>query len=225
MRSMVDLRSSIFALPALLLTASVTEAGSPSCALISLNGDLQAGQAFAQEIGGGLELRLIPTRFSDPAVDDATPLEGWVMRLLPAGEIDSGQDRIFPVNPPLRFNPAQDIGTSYGVTAEEKLRQPIVYAFVPGEADYQRITPLVQGALWPSAAPDPPHAEETYLTELARTELGAIRFVSTRSVTAESGRSLQEVAFRAEITAPQSFRFSSRFQAVKTECPARDDWP
>jgi hypothetical protein len=222
---MVDLRSSILVLAALLPVASSAHAAAPSCAGISLSGNLRAGQAFAQEIGGGLELRLIPTRFADPAVDEATPLEGWVIKLLPVGENDQGQDRIFPVNPPLRLNPAQDIGTSHGITAEEKLQRPIVYAFVPGDADYRRIAPLAQGALWPYAAPDPQHAEETYLTGLARIELGAIRFVPTRSVTGEGGRSLREVAFRAEVTAPQGFSFPDRFQAVAAECPARDDWP
>jgi hypothetical protein len=40
-----------------------------------------------------------------------------------------GADRIYPVNLPLRFNPWQDIGSTYGLTAEQKLERRILYHF------------------------------------------------------------------------------------------------
>ena len=49
------------------------------------------------------------------------------------------EDRIYPVNLPLRFNPNQDIGTSYGISAKQKLQDPIDYAFVPDEHGFRAV--------------------------------------------------------------------------------------
>jgi len=90
------------------------------CQEILLHGSLRAGEHFSTKIGNGLELRLLPMRFSDPST--ATPLDGWRIQLVPteaAGSVQEGGDRISPVNLPLRFNPWQDIGSSYGMTAEQ----------------------------------------------------------------------------------------------------------
>jgi len=100
------------------------------CHEISLQGLLRAGEQFSSKIGGGLELRLLPMRFSDPST--ATPLDDWRLDLVPteaAGSMQKGADRIYPVNLPLRFNPWQDIGSTYGLTVEQKLERRILYHF------------------------------------------------------------------------------------------------
>jgi hypothetical protein len=91
----------------------------PVCRQIVLSGAVRAGDTFSRTLGGGLELRLTPTRFSDPATP--APLDGWRIEVKPvrlAGAPSGQEDRIYPVNLPLRFNPNQDIGTSYGISAK-----------------------------------------------------------------------------------------------------------
>ena len=135
----------------LLFTSSTTSSSAgrePICHEISLQGLLRAGEQFRTKIGGGLELRLLPMWFSDPST--TTPLDGWRIDLVPvkpAGSMQEGEDRIFPVNLPLRFNPWQDIGSTYGMTAEQKLQRPILYAFVPDDESFRRIGSLATDAL------------------------------------------------------------------------------
>jgi hypothetical protein len=119
------------------------------------------------------------------------------------------EDRIYPVNLPLRFNPWQDIGSSYGIRAEEKLQRPILYAFVPDDESFRRIRDLATDALWPYSARDPAHATEAYLTVLNTLALGTIRFTPTQYRTTESGRSIVEMAFLVQIIAPEQFAFAA----------------
>jgi len=149
-------------------------------------------------------------RFSDPSA--ATPLDGWRIQLVPteaAGSVQEGGDRISPVNLPLRFNPWQDIGSSYGMTAEQKLERPILYSFVPDDEGFRRIGDLATDALWPYSARDPAHATEAYLTVLNTLALGTIRFSATHYRTAEGGKSIVEMAFIAQIIAPEGFAFGA----------------
>jgi len=148
----------------LLFTCSTNSSSAgrePICHEISLQGLLGAGEQFSSKIGGGLELRLLPIRFSDPST--GTPLDGWRIQLVPtevAGSVQEGEDRIYPANLPLRFNPWQEIGSTYGMTAEQKLERPILYSFVPDDDGFRRIRDLATDALWPYSARDPAHATE-----------------------------------------------------------------
>jgi hypothetical protein len=180
------------------------------CHEISVEGSLRAGERFSSKIGNGLELRLLPMRFSDPST--TTPLDGWRIELVPvkpAGSMQEGEDRIFPVNLPLRFNPWQDIGSSYGMTAEQKLQGPIVYAFDPDDESFRRIRDLATDALWPYSARDPAHATEAYLELLNTLPLGTIRFTATHYRTAEGGKSIVEMDFLAQIIALENFAFAA----------------
>ena len=197
----------------LLFTCSTISSGAEReamCQEILLHGSLRAGEHFSTKIGNGLELRLVPMRFSDPSA--ATPLDGWRIQLVPteaAGSVQEGGDRISPVNLPLRFNPWQDIGSSYGMTAEQKLERPILYSFVPDDESFRRIRDLATDALWPYSARDPAHATEAYLTVLNTLALGTIRFTATHYRTADGGKSIVEMAFIAQIIAPEDFAFAA----------------
>jgi hypothetical protein len=180
------------------------------CHEISLDGSLRAGEQFSREIGSGLELRLVPVQFSDPSTP--TPLDGWRVQVVPtepAGSAREEEDRIYPVNLPLRFNPWREIGSSYGIRAEEKLQRPILYAFVPDEGSFRRIRDLASDALWPYSARDPVHATEAYLSVLNTLALGTIRFTPTQYRTAESGKTIVEITFSVEIIAPEQFAFAA----------------
>ena len=149
-------------------------------------------------------------QLSDPST--TTPLDGWRVQLVPtepAGSVREEEDRIYPVNLPLRFNPWREIGSSYGIRAEEKLQRPILYAFVPDEGSFRRIRDLASDALWPYSARDPVHATEAYLTVLNTLALGTIRFTPIQYRTAESGKSIVEMAFLVEIIAPEQLAFAA----------------
>ena len=133
--------------------------------------------------------------------------------------MQKGADRIYPVNLPLRFNPWQDIGSTYGMTAEQKLQRPILYAFVPGDESFRRIGSLATDALWPYSARDPAHATETYLTVLNTLALGTIRFTATHYRTAEGGKSIVEIGFLSQIIAPEHALAADNPQAAP--CPAK----
>jgi len=196
--------------------------GAPSCHGIFLEGDLRAGSTYAQEIGAGLVLRLIPQAFAKPADGDAGGPDGWRITLEPA---TAATDFIYPVNLPLRFNPWQDIGTSYGMTARDKLRSAsaISYRFVVSETDYSRISALLDGALWPYSAPDPEHAEANYLTAVEALDTGLIRFRPRHYELSANGERIRQLAFTAEITAPLDFAFLPSLKATPVPCPPKGE--
>src|SRR5258708_37235402 len=116
------------------------------CHAIGFEGEIVAGQTFERKIGTGLNLRFVPQNFGDAK----TVLAGWHVELAPVpqeGSTDGLKDFIYPVNPPLRFNPWQEIDTSYGIAAVKKLQHAIAYAFILNAQDYRRIEAALNDAL------------------------------------------------------------------------------
>lgn len=205
----------------LVLTSAASSRPAPSesrCHTITFEGEILAGQPFKRDIGGGLMLELIPQNFGDAKA----ALSGWRIEILgnsgkppPA----SRDDYIYLVNLPLRFNPSQDIGTSYGISVEEKLRYVLTYAFVLNKTDYKKMVYILDDALWPYAARNPEAADERYLSTLGTLELGELRFAALRHLTADRGQSIRELHFRMDVTTPRSFKFSPMFAAHPSACP------
>lgn len=190
------------------------------CHAIALDGEVGAGQTFDREIGGSLTLKFEPQNFGD----EKSVLSGWRVALLPApqkGSPDGAKDFIHPVNLPLRFNPSQDIGTSYGISAAHKLQHTIAYAFVRNMQDYRRIEAAMNDALWPHSAHDPQNADDKYRSTLESLALGELRFVPLHVVTDHSGQGIQHLRFRVEIAAPNSFKFSRAFSDHPQACPSQ----
>ena len=190
------------------------------CHAIAFEGEIVAGQSLEREIGGGLVLKFEPQNFGD----EKTVLSGWRVALSPAsqkGSTDGTKDFIHPVNPPLRLNPSQDIGTSYGTSAARKLQRAITYAFVLNMQDYRRIEAATNDALWPYAAHDPQHADERYLSALAALALGELRFVPLNAITNHAGQGIQRLHFRVEFVAPISFKYSRLFSDRPSACPSQ----
>jgi len=191
------------------------------CRSVSFSGQIRAGEKFIKEIGGGLALELTPQEFgSDPSII----LSGWSIGLFPASPKSSDeaeQDFIYPVNPPLRFNPWQDIGASYSTTAEQKLRAPIVYDFVLNRPDYRKISARVTSALWPHAAKDADRAADNYFAALSSLQLGQLKFSPLSYVTTQKGMSIAKLEFRVQVSAPSTFPFSNALAPRPSVCPAR----
>lgn len=123
-------------------------ASGPGCSGVSLTVKLDAGKSYAQKVGG-LNFKISPDSGKGSC-------NGWAFTL----EDADGNDFIYPVNMPLRFNPSQFLGCSYGLSAKEGLEMKRNMRFILNKRDYLRLDPLMRDALWPYSSPDPEHAAE-----------------------------------------------------------------
>jgi hypothetical protein len=120
----------------------------PRCSAVRFTAKLDAGHSFVQKVGD--------LRFKIRAAHGKAVCNGWIFTLEDAGD----HDFIYPVNFPLRFNPSQYLGCSYGLTARQGLEMKRDMRFILTEQDYLRLDPLMKDALWPADSPEPKHDGE-----------------------------------------------------------------
>jgi len=170
-----------------------------ACKSITIMASVSAGQSFEKAISKDLIFRLTSARLGPDG-----KLNGWEMSIVSA---QSDTDYIYPVNPPLRFNGSQTFGASYGETASASLANPHEVRFLRHREDYDKIKPLLDGALWPYSAPHPDSAQDEYVTALGKTITGRL-VVTVTSYHLEAGAdSLRDMKFRADFSAPADFEF------------------
>ena len=200
----------------------LTAQAAPSCRKVSLDVDLRAGEAFTKEIGGGLEIHLKPEALADPRARSER-LDGWYITIIPLNPATGSppQDRIYPANPPLQFNPWQDIGTSYGMTAMEKLSSDITYRFIWRGVEYENIASLAYAALWPYTAVDSEHTGERYLAALRASDTAELRLHPLHYQLDASGMSIRHLTLEIAITAPRHFVFADGFTTKPAVCPRK----
>jgi hypothetical protein len=177
-----------------------------SCSAVSFTAKLDAGNSFAQKVGD--------LKFKLRAVDDKALCNGWAFSL----EDANGNDFIYPVNMPLRFNPSQLLACSYGLTAKQGLEMKRSMRFILTEQDYLRLDPLTRAALWPADSPDPEHAGEKYLKAIGMVRTGLIRLNTVQFKLSPNGL-IRSATFRVKLIAPASFHFQSSLQPYSTPCP------
>ncbi len=177
-----------------------------SCSAVSFTARLDAGNSFAQKVGG-LEFKMRAAHGKDLC-------GGWTFTLEDAG----GHDFIYPVNFPLRFNPSQLLGCSYGLTVRQGLEMKRTMRFILNEQDYLRLDPLMKDALWPADSPDPERAGERYLKAIRTIQTGLLRLDTRRSNVSPDGL-IQSATFRINLIAPASFHFEPGLKPYSTTCP------
>lgn len=153
--------------------------------------------------------------FKIRAINDKELCNGWYFSLVDA----KGDDFIYPVNMPLRFNPSQFLACSYGLTVRQGLEMKRGLRFILTEQDYHRLEPLMTDALWPGDSPDPDHAAERYLKALSTVRTGLIRLNTLRFKISPDGL-IRSATFRVELIAPTSFHFDPAVKPYSTVCPA-----
>ena len=179
------------------------KSGPPQCEVVQIAVSLEQGQAFQQSIGF-LTLKFEPLKPS-----------GWEFSL-----VDSkGDDYVYPVNPPLRFNGSQTLGAGYGDTARASLSHGRELQFLLTRADYANFEPLLDDALWPYQSKDPDHAIERYEDALKRLTTGLLRLSVTHSEISPEDQVLS-AHFTITLTAPQSFEFDRNLSPRPTACPS-----
>ncbi|MGC1373799.1 MAG: hypothetical protein WA824_16815 [Candidatus Sulfotelmatobacter sp.] len=176
------------------------------CRTLTLTGELSSGDHFEKPIGAGLILRIDPEKTS-----------GWFISLTPKDKPD--KDYIYPVNPPLRFNPVQTLGPGYGEDSKASLTVSHDMRFLLSQQDYEQISPLLTNALWPYKAPNPDAAANEYLADLKRLKTGLLKLsVSAFDLDADTG-SIKHITFRAAISAPEGFAFDAALKPKLSACP------
>jgi hypothetical protein len=182
------------------------DASGPRCSAVSFTAKLDAGNSFAQKVGN-LEFKI-------RAAHGKALCNGWTFTL----EDADGHDFIYPVNFPLRFNPSQLLGCSYGLTARQGLEMKRRMRFILTERDYLRLDPLMKDALWPADSPDPEHAGERYLDAIRTVQTGLIRLKTLR-FNLSPNELIHSATFRVELIAPGSFHFDPGLNPYATACP------
>lgn len=180
---------------------------SPRCSAVSFTAKLGSGKSFEKKVGG--------LRFKIRAAHGKDLCGGWTFTM----EDASSHDFIYPVNFPLRFNPSQLLGCSYGLTVRQGLEMKRSMRFILNERDYLQLDPLMKGALWPADSPDPKHAGEKYLNSVRSVQTGLIRLDTLRSDISPGGL-IRSATFRVELVAPSSFHFQPALKPNPAPCPA-----
>ncbi len=184
-----------------------SSASGPHCNAVSFTASLNAGEGFAQKVGD-LEFLIQPSHDKDTLCD------GWGFSL----QDPHGHDFIYPVNMPLRFNPSQDLGCSYGLTAHQSLEMKRSLRFILTQEDYLRLYPLMWNALWPGDSPDPERAAVIYLKAIDAVRTGLVR-LNTLRFEVSSDDLVHSAVFRVEAIAPADFHFNPAMKPHSVACP------
>jgi hypothetical protein len=201
----LTLETLLVALPVLGLVSSRAGTTTSGCSAVSFTAVLNAGQSLRRKVADlAFEIR---------ATKDKGVCDGWTFSL----EDASGHDFIYPVNMPLRFNPSQILGCSYGLTASQGLEMKRTLRFILSEQEYLRLDPLMRNALWPGDSPDP-HAAETHLKAIAAVQTGLVRLNTLHFEISPDGM-VRSATFRVELIAPKGFHFDPGVKSYSTACP------
>jgi hypothetical protein len=165
------------------------------CNSVSISAKLTADQTFEQEIGGDLVFRIRPEKLG-PEGD----LHGWIVTLF--RKRSPQQDYIYPVNPPIRFNGLQTLGSVFGESSKSSLESAHRMRFLFQQNDYERIQPYLTAALWPYSAPHPDTVGAEYLSALQHLRMGVadLRVLSYELI--PGTESIRQMKFQAVFTAP-----------------------
>jgi hypothetical protein len=182
------------------------------CRSTSFMAELKAGQVFEKAIGGDLIFQI-----STPA--DSSP---WQISIFP--RTSKQDDLIYPVNPPLRFNPLQQIGAGYDLDVKASLAMPRTMWFLLSKADFERLWPAVENALWPYNAPEPERAADEYLNLLGSVVKGQLKLQVLSSEIDPGTNSPRRIKFRTEIIVPNNFSLAPDLKSRPSACPKLEEF-
>jgi hypothetical protein len=224
---------------ALSVSLCSTTAAHAQCKSTSFTAELQSGQKFSRTLGNGLTLLLRPS--PEPTDPEGYP-EQWTIEIhaAPLGKdaLDpDNPDFIYPVNPPLRGNPWQFLGAVYGLTIKESLDKPRELSFLLTRQDSDRLSPILNYALWPYTSREPDKTTERYFEAVSKLKLGQLKFkvldyqVSEPVAHSEKAgekseehrraddRIITSLKFEVQVIVPSTFEFHSGLKATPAACP------
>jgi hypothetical protein len=195
-------------------TPSIPMWSSPACNSAPVASELLAGQTFERVISSELVFQIRPEKLGPNGQFD-----GWTIAL--HSKSSPEDDYIYPVNPPIRFNGLQTLGPAYGEDAKASLGHAHQMNFLLSRKDYNRIQPLLTGALWPYSAPHPDTAGSEYLEGLKHLSMGTADLQVLSYDLLAGTDSIRRVKFRIVFTAPADFKFEPALGAKPSSCIVR----
>lgn len=188
--------------------AIVTPAkASRPCHSVAFTVALEVYDDFEQPLGGDLLFRV--KTLSEP---------GWFFDIVPADA--TGNDYIYPVNPPLRFNGSQYFGAAYSESVKTSVSYPHEMRFLLDRTDYDHVSSLTGNVLWPYQASNPDKALSNYRTAVKNAKKGWLNVaVSSYKLDAKTGE-LAHIELRVQVTGPLSFQFAPELKSKTESCPS-----
>jgi hypothetical protein len=190
-----------------------TQNKSSSCRSFTLAGELAAKASFERDIGNGLFFQVKPTGLGAKG-----ELDGWEIYIVRSEEPE--EDYIYPVNLPLRFNGVQILGASYNDDAKTSLGRPHEMWFLLSKADYDKMSPVLNNALWPYMSPHPNKVAEEYFGTLKTVQTGWLKLTVLQYQLAPDADSVKSIKFQLDFNVPQSFKIASGLNSSVTACAA-----
>ena len=184
-----------------------------TCRSFVFTGELAAKASFERAIGNGLNFQLKPTGLGAKG-----ELDGWEIYIVHPEAAE--QDYIYPVNIPLRFNGVQILGASYNDDAKASLGHPHEMWFVLNKADYDKLWPAVEHALWPYSAPHPDKTTGEFFEALKTVSTGWLKMSVLSYDIAPDADSVRRIKFQVEFTVPADFKIAPEMKIKAAVCPA-----
>jgi hypothetical protein len=148
-------------------TVQMQGSHTPSCHSVTFNGQLSAGEIMEKAIGRDLVFLRAPDHLGPKG-----ELNGWSMTVATAKAPQD--DYIYPASPPLRFNPVQTFGPSYGQSTKASLTYAHEVRFLLNRTDYDCLCPLLTRALWAHNSLKSDEAGNDYVKALNSLRTGAL---------------------------------------------------
>ena len=189
---------------------------SASCRSFTLASELAAKASLARDIGNGLSFQVKPTGLGAKG-----ELDGWEIYIVRPEE--PKKDYIYPVNLPLRFNGVQILGASYNDDAKASLGRPHEMWFLMNKADYDKMSPAVDHALWPYSAPHLDKVADEFYGVLKTVQTGWLKFTVLNYDIAPDADSLKRIKFQVDFNVPQSFKLAAGLNSSVTPCAAHPE--
>jgi hypothetical protein len=174
-----------------------------ACQSFVFTGELAAKASFERTIGNGLNFQLKPTRLGAKG-----ELDGWEIYIVRPEAAE--QDYIYPVNIPLRFNGVQILGASYNDDAKTSLGHPHEMWFLLSKADYDKLWPAVEHALWPYSAPHPDKTTDEFFEALKAVSTGWLKMSVLSYDIAPDADSVRRIKFQPNLPFPLILRLRLR---------------
>jgi hypothetical protein len=177
----------------------------PDCLEFSLEGRVNGGEEYSHELGGGLRIRLLPSKEN----------WGWMVQVQP---LESTDDYAYPVNPPFRSGNSQWLSTGYGETVEQQLKYEHEVYFVLNRAEHEHAMKLADDAMSSSDL----EAAGRFLSILPTLRSAVLRIKPTKYETADKGETVEWMQFGVTVTTPANFRPASGLNARRIACPSKE---
>jgi hypothetical protein len=172
------------------------------CRELSSDGRINGDEEYSRELGDNLWVRFAPMKDK----------WGWIVSIGPA---DSTEDYAWPVNPPLRGDNSQYLGSSYGDDVAYRLKYEHRIFFLFDRATYDQTVKLVND----EAFSKDPDGASRYFTALRTIAAGVLYLKPIRFEVMNEGKSVNWMEYSVRVIVPASFQPAAGLSQREQSCP------